>query len=298
MADRIAQRLIAAGASPERAAAFSRQFAAARPGISPRKLEDIFDEELGSISASVYPNVFRPPSIDDPRIDDYITGVFGPDKLLQFQTKAYNTEAPKYIKVANSITEDEANDLSKITSLDKYVVRQIANGVPYADLVNDIFGNRSDLIGDLTEGRVADVVTTYYNEYTKAQEAIPKYKLDFLKADKYYKAGLPDPKLRYGISENLAQGVIDFGTHPSVKRIVEQAPPEVKPKLALTGERGPSPIAARAAGVQPGTPGREAINAPMEEFKTTVFNSLLKTGATPFKDEAERRQYLKGRRIK
>jgi hypothetical protein len=289
MADRLTQRLIAAGASPERAAAFTKQFAATRPGVKGKALEDAFDKELASLSLDVYPNVFRPPSIDDPRIDDYIKGVYGADKYNQLIAKAYDTGAPNYIKVARSITPAEANDLNSITSLDKYIVRQIGNGIPYAELVNDIFGNRSDLIGDLTEGRVADTVTKYYNEYNKAQESIPTSKQKFLESDKYYKAGLPDPKLRYGMGENLAEGVIDFATHPSA---------EVKPKLQLPGESGPSPIAARAARVQPGTPGREAINAPMEQFKTDVFNKLTATGASPFKDEVTRREYLKGRRVK
>ena len=38
---KIAQRLIAAGASPERAAQFEKQFIAARPGVKPQKLEDV-----------------------------------------------------------------------------------------------------------------------------------------------------------------------------------------------------------------------------------------------------------------
>jgi len=83
MADRLTQRLIAAGASPQKAAAFTKQFAAARPGLKPEKLEDAFDAELGAITASLYPNTFRPQDLDDVQTIDYFKGIYGPERYDQ-----------------------------------------------------------------------------------------------------------------------------------------------------------------------------------------------------------------------
>ena len=116
MATRIAQRLIAAGASPERAAAFERQFAAARPGIRPRELQDAFDEELAALSRSVYPGTFRPPTLDDPQIDDYINAVYGKDRY----DNAKRQVAPNYFAAEQSW--EQQNDPEQFTFEENYPV--------------------------------------------------------------------------------------------------------------------------------------------------------------------------------
>lgn len=281
----IAQRLIAAGASPERARAFEQQYTqrlqGAQPGLTrPQDIQDAFDAEIAAFAAAAYPNVFRPPTIDDPRIDAYITGIYGANKLPELTAKAWTTEAPNYIKVANSITPQEAQDVNTIKSLDKYIVRRIAEGASYADLVNEVLNNRMDLMGALTEGKVADITTKYFNEYNKAQESIPTYKQKLLESNKYYKVGLPDPSFKYGLKEDLAAGVIDFTTHPSVTRILE-----TKPKIE---EKEFTPYG----------PSLKAIRESAPTLKSNVINDLLATGATPFRDEVKRREYLKKRTTK
>ena len=281
----IAQRLIAAGASPERARAFEQQYTqrlqGAQPGLTrPQDIQDAFDAEIAAFAAAAYPNVFRPPTIDDPRIDAYITGIYGANKLPELTAKAWTTEAPNYIKVANSITPQEAQDVNTIKSLDKYIVRRIAEGASYADLVNEVLNNRMDLMGALTEGKVADITTKYFNEYNKAQESIPTYKQKLLETNKYYKVGLPDPSFKYGLKEDLAAGVIDFTTHPSVTRILE-----TKPKIE---EKEFTPYG----------PSLKAIRESAPTLKSNVINDLLATGATPFRDEVKRREYLKKRTTK
>ena len=74
MANKITQRLIAAGASPQRAQAFAQQFTkqvqSAQPTITkPQDIQDAFDAEIAAYAAVAYPNTFRPPTIDDPKID-------------------------------------------------------------------------------------------------------------------------------------------------------------------------------------------------------------------------------------
>ena len=292
MANQITQRLIAAGASPQKAQAFASQFTqklqSAQPTITkPQDIQDAFDAEIAAYAAVAYPNTFRPPTIDDPKIDAYITGIYGANKLQELQTKAYFTEAPNYIKVANSLTPQEAQDINTTTSLDKYIVKKIADGVTYADLVNDVLNNKMDLMGALTDGQVADITTKYLNEYNKVAESIPVYKQKLLESNKYYKFGLPDPSFKYGIKENLSAGVIDFRSHPSVTRIIKEKTDTKKKDLELTyGAAGPQSSA--AAGI--------ALPSPQEEIG--IFNELSATKTTPFVDEVKRREYLKKRQTK
>jgi hypothetical protein len=285
MANQIVQKLIAAGASPQKAQAFAQQFAASRPGVKPQKLEDAFDEELRTLSEAVYPSVFRPPTIDDPKIDSYITGLFGADKLQQLQTNVLKQNSPSYFKVKNSIPADP-----NAYNLDQYIVAKIENGIPYAQIVNDIFEKAPvELMGALTEGKVADIVSLYYNEYDKAQSAFPVAKEKLLSSNKYYKAGLPDPKFVYDKNENLEQGKIAWTTHPSVRKIIAAGAKGGKVKEELAQTYGPAgPQSSAAAGI---------AALPFEETEN-LFMEFKASGATPFNDELKRRESLKGKTFK
>ena len=305
MASQITQRLIAAGASPQRAQAFASQFTkklqSAQPTITkPQDIQDAFDAEIAAFAAAAYPRTFKPPAIDDPRIDAYIDGIYGKGKVQELQAKAYFTEAPNYIKVANSITPQEAQDINTTKSLDRYIVKKISDGVSYADLVNDILNNKMDLMGALTDGQVADITTKYLNEYNKVAESIPVYKQKLLESNKYYKVGLPDPDFKYGIQENLAEGVIDFRTHPSVEKYLNKINPE--------GLNSKQVISQPAAGYMVDRENPQASIDAFKKFKqkgfdlaeqeNKIFNELSATKATPFVDEVKRREYLKKRKTK
>lgn len=288
MATQISRRLMAAGASPERARAFEQQFTkklqSAQPTITkPQDIQDAFDAEIATFAAAAYPNTFKPPAIDDPRIDAYITGIYGEKKLKELETKAYSTEAPNYIRIKNTLPKDP-----NAYNLDQYIIAAIGNQQPYAQIVNDIIEKAPiELMGSLSQGQVADTVNKYYNEYNKAIETIPVNKQKLLESNKYYKVGLPDPTFKYGTKENLSQGVIDFRTHPSVTRILEEKKTKnVKDLQSTYGAAGPQSSA--AAGI--------AVPSPQEEIG--IFNELSATKATPFVDEVKRREYLKKRQTK
>lgn len=288
MANKITQRLIAAGASPQRAQAFAQQFTkqvqSAQPTITkPQDIQDAFDAEIAAYAAVAYPNTFRPPAIDDPRIDAYITGIYGKGKLQELENKAYSTEAPNYIRIKNTLPKDP-----NAYNLDQYIIAAIGNQQPYAQIVNDIIEKAPiELMGSLSQGQVADTVNKYYNEYNKAIETIPVNKQKLLESNKYYKFGLPDPSFKYGTQENLSAGVIDFRSHPSVTRILEEKKTKnVKDLQSTYGAAGPQSSA--AAGI--------AVPSPQEEIG--IFNELSATKATPFVDEVKRREYLKKRQTK
>jgi hypothetical protein len=277
MADRIAQRLIAAGASPQRAAEFSRQFAATRPGVTPQKLEDAFDAELGAISQSIWPNTFRPQDLDDAQTIEYFKGIYGPEKYDQ----VIKTSAPKFYAAKNSSNQIIAQ-----------IAKDYENGVDLAETISAIRTLSPDSLGGLTEQDAVSQANTIYNDYLKSQNAAK----NFLAKDKYYKANLPDPKLKYGKQADLAAGIIDYKTNPSVEKYVTQKPQE---KLALSPSgTGVSPIAARAARVPTGMAGVEAIQKPGKDYEDRLFEAFTKSGATPFFDEVKRRESVKGKTIK
>ena len=278
----IAQRLVAAGASPERARAFEQQFTQRVQGIQPglgkpKDIQDAFDAEIAAFAAAKFPNTFRPPTIDDPRIDAYINFIYGQGRTEQIETKAWNVEAPNFSKVSRGLPGDETK-----FNLDQYIVSKIEKGTAPAELLQDIIVNKFDLWDGLTEGKVSDIVNKYYGEYNKAVESIPTYKQNLLDTNKYYKFGLPDPKLQYGLKEDLSKGIISFETHPSVPRILQEEGKKTKSAVGYT----PGAITADVAE-------RRAITQGITDAAPKVLSALLGTKATPFVDEVKRRESLK-----
>lgn len=306
MASRIVQRLVAAGASPERAAQFERQFAATRPGLAPKKLEDAFDQELGAIAQAIWPNTFRPPSVEDPAIDDYIRGVYGEEELDRIDLKAWETKAPKTWKVVQTL----GNNPPKPTldkGLDAYIVWSLVyGGKSVGDLQNELQTEESlALTGNLLPSDINTLVNTYSREVSGIEASQRAARRSFLNNDKYYKAGLPHPKLKYGETTDLAKGVIDFRTNPTVERVLKDPKQFEKftTKRAGVLERSRG-LAARAGDALSGRELRGieqqfATEDPVQAFEKDVFKSFTESyKGTPFFDEVQRRESVKGKTIK
>lgn len=311
MANKIVQRLIAAGASPQRAQSFAQQYMAqtAKAGIKTQDVEDAFDAELAAISQAAYPNVFRPPSIDSPEIDAYITGVYGKEKIESIRQSAFRNVAPNLLKVINTLPKDPATD-----NVDQYVVRNIyLYQKPIGQIKEEILagsyvapnGTTYTINNKLLPGSANDLVDKYAGEDARQAEEEAKLKSSFLEGDKYYKAQIPHPNLEYGKTTDLAKGIISFKTHPSVARVLGEEYKKMEPvfkaqeeKVAKTktelqttyGTKGPQSSA--AAGIA--APPRD----PLLQVEDKVFNLFKKSGANPFKDEAIRRQSLKDKSFK
>jgi len=276
----VAQRLIAAGASPERARAFEQQFTqrvqGVQPGLTkPKDIQDAFDAEIAAFAAAKFPNTFRPPTIDDPRIDAYINFIYGPNKTQELENKAFATKAPNYNRILNTLPADPNQ-----YNLDQYIVAKVANGVPYAQIIQDVLNAPSDMLMGVTEGKLADIVSKYSGEYNDAVNAVPVVKKELLDTNKYYKAGLPDPKFQYGLKEDLSKGIIDFKTHPSVPRILQQ-------------EQATLPQGFKPGAVPADRAERMAIQQGRQDVPVKVLSALVGTKATPFVDEVKRRESLK-----
>lgn len=272
MANKLIDRLIAAGASPQRAQAFAQQFAKSRPGVTPQKLEDAFDEELGALSRSIYPGTFRPPSLEDPEIDDYILGIYGEQRF----NNAIKKVAPNYFLAEQ--TWKNQNDPEQFT-FSEFVVNEIRNGTPLAEAkqLAKTAGAKFGLKSDTAETEVENLY--------KEAAALPDARKNIIGSDKYYKAGLPDPKLKYGSRTDYKLGTIDARTIPNATKYFDNRQQEEMAKLQKTyGPAGPqSSAAAGIVGVD-----------------TIIQNELknIPAGRTPLFDEVKRRENLKGKTLK
>ena len=308
MANQIVQRLIAAGASPQRAQAFAQQFAASRPGVKPQKLEDAFDEELGAIAASIWPKTYRPPSIDDPEIDDYIIGAYGEDKLNNISEKAWSTAAPTFKKSIAGLSQGQ--DKTGL-NIDQYIAYELYYGGKTAGQIQNELQTEEGLAftGNLLPSDVNARVNKLSTELNNVAVKENSLKKSFLTNDKYYKAGLPTPKLKYGKSTNLKLGEIGIDTLPGVPKFIEEQAPLEFARVESQRPAVQENVPFLSGAIQAGIPGAGASSYMDPKFKNTedmsketITNKLLgtvnKKGQTPFFDEVKRRESVKGKTIK
>ena len=289
MANPIVQRLIAAGASPARANAFATQFAKSQPSVKTQDLEDAFDEQLGALSQTYFPNVFRPPAVDDPRFDDYVKFIYGPDALQKIETQVLTKNAPTYAKALNSTVAYEKKLASAIKQ--GFTLAQIQQAI-----LSDFKNNDPALLefpivkttaydpattADVVEG-INSYANKLYDDYVKVAPALTEAKTKIFDSNKYYKAGLPDPKLKYGKTEDLSKGIISFETHPQVEKALKNIPAPIlakSPETRITSQLPSQPSS---------MPLYDKAN-PKEAF----FKEFSSSKANPLKDEITRREYLK-----
>jgi hypothetical protein len=317
MANKIVQRLVAAGASPQKAQAFAQQFTkqvqTAQPSITkPKDIQDAFDAEIAAFAAAQYPGTFKPPTIDDPRINDYIKGAYGQQALDSITTKSFQFKAPDLYKILVSNPNLETTPDNQL-GLDALIVKKVyIEQQPIGQLKNDLASGiykdttgKKTITGALLPSEYSGLVDKYAGQDAAQLEEETKLKTNFLTSDKYYKVGLPTPNVKYGKTEDLAAGIIDYKTHPSVAKYIAATPKPTKEQfpdrlVVPTSGRGISPIAAKAAQVPTGMAGVEAIEKPFKEatgqfqkFEDNLFDKFVKSGATPFMDEVKRRESLK-----
>jgi hypothetical protein len=307
----LTRRLIAAGASPQRAAAFTQQAmlktapkkVAPLPSIRPmgsgdtgkadssvnppteprteeivppgiRKgttAEIIFDPQITAIAQAKYPTTWRPFVADSPEADDYISFTAGNKSLQQLKDNAFNQKAPNYLKLKNTpIPKNPVTgqiDPLKYT-LAQTVVASLDNDVSREQLIEYVSGQATSnpgSLGGLKLDEATKLINNIYDEYDAAQAQYAKNKVDFLGNDKYYAAGIPHPKLKYGPSTNYKMGTVDIATAPGVKEYYD-----AMDKLYKKDYAGSS----AAAGI--------AVEKVLKKNKDK----------TPFVDEAIRRQDL------
>ena len=185
--------------------------------------EVIFDPQVTAISQAKYPTTWRPFVADSNDADDYIGYTAGKESLQQLKDNAFNQVAPNYIKLKNTpIPKNPVTgqiDPLKYT-LAQTVVASLDNDVSREQLIEYVSGQATSnpgSLGGLKLDEATKLINGIYDEYDAAQLQYAKNKVAYLANDKYYSAGIPHPKLKYGPSTNYKMGTIDIATFPGVK---------------------------------------------------------------------------------
>ena len=278
MANPIVQRLIAAGASPARANAFAAQFAKSQPSVKTQDLEDAFDEQLGALSQTYFPNVFRPPAVDDPKIDIYLEFI-APGSSKKINDRVFAKTAPTF------------SAAQKGTPLEQAIAKRIREGKSLGQMLDVYSAAGAATLGNLKyETDVKPLIEKLFNEYNDVQPALIAERKTVLDSNKYYKAGLPDPKLKYGKTEDLSKGIISFKTHPQVEKYL--AGPEASRAKQIASQPASSYMVDRA-NPQASIDAFKKFKQPGLDFEDNAFKEFSSSKANPLKDELSRREYLK-----
>ena len=243
MASKITQRLIAAGASPERAQAFETQYLntqlrkTGQRRIEKSDLENTIDNELAALVIATYPTLYRPPTADSDDFIPYMKSLVTPLEFKKIQNKLqpldkealYMKFAPEYARASQSPKPWY-----------KEVVRQIRGGQTYGELEKWI---REDALAfpDVYVTTNADFVVNemknIYNDYVSATPKVEDAYTNaadtnsaiILKAlppaaKKYYEFQIVDPSYKWGTKTDYDAKTISIETYPAIEKKIPNLP--------------------------------------------------------------------------
>lgn len=218
-----------------------------------------YNDKYESSSRSLAPNVFRPPKETDPTFKDYFNFVFGKGQY-EATGSIDLTQAPNYNAAKTSDVPFEQG-----------VIALVEDGASWPKIFSGI--KTKVTAGNLTypEGMDEKTAIAYakdiwdeYNKVVKNAKADPKAYSTKIATDDNFRYGMPDPRLKYGTMTNFGVGVVDVLTNPNAKKLYDAYAKQVKDTRKLA------------------------------QYKAYLANELTKAGFTPWKDEAARRDKLKG----
>jgi hypothetical protein len=237
MASKITQRLIAAGASPERAQAFETQYLntqlkkTGQRRIEKSDLENTFDLELAALVIATYPTLYRPPTADSDDFIPYMKSLVTPLEFKKIENKLQPTNkedlyirfAPEYARAAQSPK-----------SWYREVVKQIKAGQTYGELEKFI---REDALAfpdayittnaDFVVGEMKKIYDDYVSATPKVEEAYTTAadtnSAIILKAlppaaKKYYEFQIVDPSYKWGTKTDYDAKTISVETYPAIEK--------------------------------------------------------------------------------
>lgn len=225
----LGQRLMAAGASPERTQKFLEQkaFETGQPmGMStastkPKALGDPYDDKTQQALKDNFPFLYRPPTSDSPDFKQYFDFVLGKgsyqttlDKELKLVAPTYRTASMSAANLDKFITTmiNDGLDLNTITQRIRDPRAQ-ANLIGYGEKA----GQKNILI-PFTVDQAIFRATEIYDDYITGKDKANEKLVARLQQDKAYKFGLPDSKLRYGLVTDLSKGLVSITTQPAVAK--------------------------------------------------------------------------------
>jgi hypothetical protein len=297
------QRLIAAGASPQRARSISK------PKVQPMSMPEVATPEVRGLGmpevqglgmpkiAGTQPKSslkpmgpnewynddyvaasqswlsgkgmpgYQVPEFGTPEIKDYFEYTKGPGAYQKIEEKAYVTYAPQF------------SSALKAGGYERYLANLVKGGMSLPQIYTQIqtdFANKNPGLTAFPKGSDYDVVKSasgfakdLYNEYGTVKSKFNEFTT---KVDPNYRYALPDPKFKYGATTNFKAGTIDvlnnYWAFTKYKAFEQQ--------LKATGKYTPAQIT------------KALTNA-----KTQLATAVTKSGQTPFNDEKARRDALK-----
>lgn len=212
------QRLIAAGAQPERAQRFVDRVAFDKGpqlttfggtpkvsgGTKPVVLGDPYDEKTTQARRDEFPNLFYPPEPESQDFKPYFDVVLGKGAYNNFFNKSFAAKAPTY-----------SVGLKQSPGTFEYIVANgVKKGLSPEIIINALPATKST--GIKTPAQYSDYVYKIFNEYNSAQESVNADLAKRLQKDSAYKFGLPDKKLQYGLTTDLSKGTISIAFQPAV----------------------------------------------------------------------------------
>jgi len=236
---KVAQRLIAAGASPERAAEFERQFTerqlrkAGQRQIEKSDLEDTFDQELAALVIATYPSLYRPPTPDSDDFIPYMQSIISPIEFQKIKNKLqpldkealYMQFAPEY---ARAVSQQNRQPFYR------KMIKGIKQGLTSAELETyvreDALRFPNNYVTITADSLVADMKNVY-NDYVSAT---PKVEEAFTTAAdtnasiilkslppaaaKFYEFQIVDPSYKWGTKTDYNAKTIGVETYPAIEK--------------------------------------------------------------------------------
>jgi len=274
--NRLGQRLVAAGASPERAQQFveTAMFEKGAPVGMPTSAgkpagpNEWYDEEYGASSQAVYPRGFRAPSYGQQGFDQYFDFVFGKGAYSKIAKPAEINlaQAPNYAAAKRSTAD-----------IDRGSVAAIESGATLPETITKFrkqLALDANIAGALTEKEAVAYITDLWNEYNKYVKGAKPADLEEevskkVRTNKDFRYGMPDPRLRYGMTTNFGSGTVDVLQNAGAKAAYDKYAASV----------GNDPIQLQA-------------------YKQALVKAINNKRQTPWSDEAKRRDSLKGKKVK
>jgi len=241
MASKIAQRLIAAGASPERAAEFERQFTekqlrkAGQRQIEKSDLEDIFDQELAALVIATYPTLYRPPTADSEDFIPYMQSIISPIEFQKIKNKLqpidkealYMKFSPEYARAVNQQNRQPFY---------RKIIKGIKEGLTSAELETYIREHALAFPDNYVTVTADTLVADMKNVYNDYVSATPKVEEAFTTAadtnasiilkslppaaKKFYEFQVVDPSYKWGTKTDYNAKTIGVETYPDIEKRV------------------------------------------------------------------------------
>jgi hypothetical protein len=237
MASKITQRLIAAGASPERAQAFETQYLntqlrkTGQRRIEKSDLENTFDQELASLVIATYPTLYRPPTADSDDFIPYMKSLVTPLEFKKIQNKLQPTNKEDlYIKFAPEYARAAKSTEPFYKKLIKYIKAGKTAGELETIIREDALKYPDKYITTNADFYVKEL-NTVYNDYVSATPKVEEaYTTSadtnstiILKAlppaaKKYYEFQIVDPSYKWGTKTDYDAKTISVETYPAIEK--------------------------------------------------------------------------------